>query len=191
MEDGFAMNWERTAAATSTAAPERVWDVLLDGRRWSLWNPGVEWMVLEGLLEPGTRLTMKPKRGPQTAFRIEAVVPARLLALVVTFGPVAALRFRWELAPAGDGRRSWGRVAITGPLAGLILRRAAQRIAEAMPGNLERLGARSRRRRGGSDKRGAAVAGRAGMERMKTKPKAGLLLPPSCRVSSWAFFLAL
>jgi uncharacterized protein YndB with AHSA1/START domain len=143
MEHRFAMTWERTAAATSAAAPERVWEVLLDGLRWSRWNHGVEWMLLEGAPEPGTRLTMKPKGAPQTAFRIEAVVPARLLALVVTFGPVAALRLRWELAPAGDGTAIVGTVGIAGPLAGLILRRAAQRIAEAMPANLQRLGGRA------------------------------------------------
>ena len=137
------MGWERTAAATSTAAPERVWDVLLDGRRWSQWNRGVEWMVLEGALAPGTRLTMKPKGAPQTAFRVEAVVPARVLALVVTFGPLAALRFRWELAPAGTGTAIVQTVGIAGPLAGLLLRRAAQRIAMAMPANLERLGSRA------------------------------------------------
>ncbi len=137
------MSWERTAAATSTAAPERVWDVLLDGRRWALWNRGVDWMVLEGPLEPGTRLTLKPKRGPQTAFRIEAVVPQRLLSLVVRFGPVAALRFRWELAAAGTGTSIAGTIGIAGPLAGPFLRRAADRMAVAMPANLERLALRA------------------------------------------------
>jgi uncharacterized protein YndB with AHSA1/START domain len=143
MEQRFAMDWERTAAATSTAPPERVWEVLLDGRRWSFWYSGVDWMVLEGEPAPGTRLTMKPRAGPQTAFRIEAIVPARLLALVVTFGPVAALRLRWELAPAGSGTAIVHSVGIAGPLAGLLLRRAALRIAAAMPANLERLGTRA------------------------------------------------
>ena len=133
------MSWERTAEATSTAPPDRVWEVLLDGRRWSAWNPGVEWMTLEGPPAPGTLLTMKPKGAPQTAFRIEAAVPERRLALVVTFGPVAALRFRWDLAPAGNGTSIVQTVATSGPLAGLILRRAAERIAGGMAGNLERL----------------------------------------------------
>jgi len=137
------MTWERTAGASSAAPPERVWDVLLDGRRWSLWNPGVQWMTVEGALEPGSLLTMKPKGAPQTAFRIEAAVPQRVLALAVTFGPVAALRLRWELAPRAGGTAIAQTVAISGPLAGLLLRRAAERIANAAPANLERLAARA------------------------------------------------
>jgi uncharacterized protein YndB with AHSA1/START domain len=137
------MSWERTAAARSAAPPERVWDVLLDGRRSSQWNPGVQWMTVEGALAPGALLTMKPKGAPQTAFRIEAVQPGRLLALAVRFGPVATLRMRWELAPDAGGTTIVQAVGIDGPLAGLLLRRAAERIAGAMPTNLERLALRA------------------------------------------------
>ena len=137
------MTWERTSEATSAATPERVWAALLDGRRWSDWNPGVQWVAFEGPLEPGAGLTMKPKGAPQTALRIESVVPERLLALVVTFGPVAALRLRWELGPAAGGTRIAQTVAISGPLAGLLLRKAALRIADGMQANLERLAERA------------------------------------------------
>jgi uncharacterized protein YndB with AHSA1/START domain len=137
------MTWERTAGAGSAAPPERVWDVLLDGRHWSQWNPGVEWMTVEGALEPGRWLTMKPKGVRQTAFRIEAVVPQRLLALAVRFGPVATLQLRWELAPELGGTTIVHTVGISGPLAGPLLRRAAERIADAMPATLERLAVRA------------------------------------------------
>ncbi|GAC1571629.1 MAG: hypothetical protein NVS3B7_01920 [Candidatus Elarobacter sp.] len=144
MEEMFAMTWERTAEATSPASPERVWAVLTDGLRWSAWNPGVEWMTVEGPLAPGSVMTMKPRGAPQTALRIEAVVPDRLLALVVTFGPLATMRLRWELTPA-DGRSRIGQaVAISGPLAGMLLRKAALRIAGGMQANLERLAERAR-----------------------------------------------
>jgi uncharacterized protein YndB with AHSA1/START domain len=143
MEEGFAMTMERTAEASSTAPPERVWDVLMDGLRWSLWNPGVQWMTVEGPLRAGALLTMKPKGAPQTAFRIEAAVPRQLLALVLTFGPVATLRMRWELSHAPGGTRIVQTVGISGPLAGLLLRRAATRIADGMAANLERLGRRA------------------------------------------------
>ncbi|HEV3086816.1 MAG TPA: SRPBCC family protein [Candidatus Elarobacter sp.] len=153
------MTWERTAGASSAAPPARVWEVLLDGRRWSLWNHGVAWMTVEGPLAPGTLLTMKPRRGPQTAFRIEAVVPEKLLALVVTFGPVAALRFRWELTPEAGGTTIVQTVGISGPLGGL-LRRAALSIGEAMPANLGRLAVRAAAPADSAEK-SAVVAGRA------------------------------
>ena len=137
------MTWERTAGASSAAPPERVWDVLLDGRRCSLWNPGVEWMTVKDALEPGGLVTFKPKGGRQTAFRIEAVQPGALLALAVRFGPVATLRLRCELAPEAGGTTIVSTVGISGPLAGLLLRRAAQRIADALPANLERLAVRA------------------------------------------------
>jgi uncharacterized protein YndB with AHSA1/START domain len=137
------MTWERTAGASSAAAPARVWEVLVDGPRWSLWNHGVDWMTVEGALEPGGLLTMKPKGAPQTAFRIEAAEPERLLALAVRFGPVATLRLRWELTPEAGGTTIVQTVRIGGPLAGLLLRRAAQRIGDAMPANLERLAVRA------------------------------------------------
>ena len=137
------MSWERTAGASSAAAPERVWDVLLDGPRWSLWNAGVDWMAVEAALVPGALLTIKPKGAPQTAFRIEAAQPRRLLALAVRFGPVATLRLRWELTAEAGGTTIVQTVAIGGPLAGLLLRRAARRIGDAMPASLERLAVRA------------------------------------------------
>jgi uncharacterized protein YndB with AHSA1/START domain len=143
MEDVFAMGWERTAGAACAAPPERVWDVLLDGRRWAEWNHGVQWMTVEGPLRPGGVLTMKPKGGPQTAFRIEAVVPNRLLALALRFGPLATLRLCWNLAANADGTGLIASVTTSGPFAGLLLARAARRIADALPANLERLAMRA------------------------------------------------
>lgn len=133
--------WERSATATLAAPPAAVWRRLLDGRRWAEWNPGVQWMTVEGPLAPNTVVTLKPKGAPQTAFRIESAVEARRFALVVTFGPLATMRLRWELAPDGAGTALSQTVAIGGPLAGLLLRRAAERIAGGMEASLARLGA--------------------------------------------------
>jgi hypothetical protein len=134
------MNWERRATATSPASPEAVWRRLLDGRRWAEWNPGVQWMTVEGQLARGAVVTLKPKGAPQTAMSVEEVTELALLALVVTFGPVATMRLRWELAPAGGGTALAQTVAIGGLLAGPLLRRAAERIAGGMTASLERLG---------------------------------------------------
>jgi uncharacterized protein YndB with AHSA1/START domain len=158
----FAMRWERTAEATSPTPPDRVWDVLLDGRRWFEWNHGVQWMTVEGELAAGSLLTMKPRRAPQTAFRIEAAVPGQLLAIVIGFGPLAQLRFRYVLSPRGEGTQIAKTISISGPLASVLLRRRAERIAAAMPANLARLAERAAIRAG--TKRDAAVADRADVD---------------------------
>ncbi len=137
------MTWERTASAVSAAQPQAVWDVLLDGRRWSFWNPGVEWMWLEGDPQPGTLATIKLERVRQTAFTIaEAIVPHRF-ALRLTVGPIARLQLTWTIAEHASGSSVEAAVAIGGAAAGFLLKRPAERVARALPGHLERLAMRA------------------------------------------------
>jgi hypothetical protein len=136
-------SWERTATAFSTAPPEVVWDVLLDGRRWSFWNPGVEWMWLEGDPVPGTLATIKLRRVRQTALVIEEALAPQRFALRLTVGPVARLELSWTLTAHDAGTRIDAAVAVAGIAAGLLLERSAQRVATAMPAHLERLSARA------------------------------------------------
>jgi uncharacterized protein YndB with AHSA1/START domain len=133
----------RSVEVSSAAPPPRVWAVLVDGLRWREWNDGIEWMTIEGPLVPGTIVTMKPRRAPQTALRIEAVEPERLLALILTIGPLATMRLRWELRGDSAGTAIAQSVAIEGPLAQPLLARAAQRIAGGMEPTLARLAARA------------------------------------------------
>ena len=92
-----------TAVADSAAGPERVWERLVDGRRWYEWSPATDWMVVDDRLEVGRYVTIKRKRGRQTAFRIEAAEPGRRLALLLTFGRAAQLRISWTLEGEGSG----------------------------------------------------------------------------------------
>ena len=137
------MRWGYTVSALCSAPPAAVWDVLLDGRRWSFWNPGVEWLWLEGKAEPGTLATIKFKRVRQTALVIEEALSPQRFALALTVGPVARMRLTWTLAPQGAGTHIEAAVAVGGVAAGLLLKRPAKRIAQALAGHLERLAARA------------------------------------------------
>jgi uncharacterized protein YndB with AHSA1/START domain len=92
-----------SAQAQAAADPQRVWERLIDGRRWREWSSATEWMALEGALEAGAFVTIKRKRGRQTAFRIETADAPHRFALVLTFGPAAKLRIAWTLEPSGSG----------------------------------------------------------------------------------------
>lgn len=135
------MRWERTATTISSASPEAVWRVLVDGPHWARWNERAAWMWVEQSLVPGNLVTIKPKHGRQTAYVIDEVLEGRRLALRLTFGPVAALRLSWTLEPASDGTRLEGRVAIDGIAASFLVKKMAQRAAAAMLADLVRLAA--------------------------------------------------
>jgi hypothetical protein len=113
-----------TAVAHAAAAPARVWERLLDGRRWHEWSPATDWLVFEEGEGAGF-VTIKRKRGRQTAYRIEAAEAPHRLALLLTFGRAAQLRIAWTLEAEGNGTKisqtieSGGRLRrwLTDPLA--------------------------------------------------------------------------
>jgi hypothetical protein len=137
------MRWEQRAVAMSAAAPQAVWAVLLDGARWSFWNPGVEWMWLEGEPAPGTLVTIKLRGVRQTAFVIRDLLATERFALGLTVGPVARLELTWTLWAQNGGTRVEAAVGIAGIAAGPLLNRPARKVAQALPGHLERLAARA------------------------------------------------
>ncbi len=128
------------------APPERVWALLADIAGWKSWMPGVKWAVLEREFGPAGYVTIKPEKGRQTAYRIDAAVEPRLLALGLTFGPVAALRHSWTLEPDGSGTRLVHAVEIGGPLRRQLVAPLAARLHTAAPALLDALAAAATQR---------------------------------------------
>ncbi len=121
--------------------PPRVWSLLADVNGWRAWMPSVQWAVLEGRLERGAYVTIKPQRRRQTAYRVDAADAPIVLALELTFGPVAALRRSWTLARDGDGTRVTYLVETAGPLRRWLVAGRAERLHAAAPAMLEALAA--------------------------------------------------
>ena len=93
------------AVAHADAGAQLVWERLIDGRHWRDWSPETDWMVVEGPLAPGGVVTIKRKRGRQTAYHIEAAEAPHRLALLLTFGPAARMRIAWTLEAEDAGTR--------------------------------------------------------------------------------------
>lgn len=127
------------AVAHAAAEPQRVWDRLVNGLRWCEWSPATDWMVTEGPLRPGQIVTIKRKRGRQTAYHVETADPPRRLALRLTFGPLASLRIAWTLEPEGDGTAIRQTVETGGPLRRWFTDGLARRGAQAWADDPKRL----------------------------------------------------
>jgi uncharacterized protein YndB with AHSA1/START domain len=128
-----------TALANAAASPDRVWERLVDGRRWREWSPATDWMVVEGELAAGTVVTIKRKRGRQTAWRVEEADAPRRLALLLTFGPAASLRIAWTLEPDGAGTLIRQTIESGGRLKRWLTDPQARRGAAAWSGDPARL----------------------------------------------------
>jgi hypothetical protein len=112
--------WTYDYSAESTARPDRIFDLFRDVTTWPHWNPGVEWMELDGPFAAGTTGTMKvpgqdPLRMPlvwvedDLGFEDETEIPD---AGVV-------VRVRHALKDVGEGlTRITYEVTIDGPAAG-------------------------------------------------------------------------
>jgi uncharacterized protein YndB with AHSA1/START domain len=121
-------------------APERVWAMLADIAGWRAWMPGIRWAVLEKAFAAGGYVTLIPLVGRrQTAYRIDAVVEPRMLALGFTIGPVASLRTTWTLEPDGTGTRLTYTVEVDGPFRRALVAATARKLHDGAPALLEAL----------------------------------------------------
>jgi hypothetical protein len=112
------------ATSVITASPDKVWDVLCDGRHWPEWDSGVD--AVEGSIAPGETITIRSRAAPGRAFPVT----------ITAFEPPHRLRFAggmplglfrgvrtYEVSPDPAGGTAFRvREEYTGPLLGLIWR---------------------------------------------------------------------
>ncbi len=123
-------------------APRVLWQTMLDGPRYTRWHPRLDWIVFEGEGAPGTLVTVKPKRGRQTAFIVRDSVPDRLLVLETGIGPAMRFTLSIALAPVpgnSQATKLTALVNVRGFLAGLGLRYGGRALAEGLDRDLAAL----------------------------------------------------
>jgi uncharacterized protein YndB with AHSA1/START domain len=128
--------WEHEHTAETTAVPAAVWAVLSDLDHWAEWDTSMEWVRLEGPLEPGTSVVMKPIGQEPITSTITAVDPNVRYADETVFGEVT-LRFSHTLHPTADGgTRVVHRLEVDGPDAAAVGGMVCEDFPEAMAGLL-------------------------------------------------------
>lgn len=130
------------------ATPEAVWRVLVDGSRWTEWNPTIE--RVEGTIAPGNGLKVYTKLSPGQAFPVKVSEFSPPHRMVWTGGMPLGL-FRgvrtYTLEPATGGARFAMREEFSGPMAPLI----TGSIPDLQPAFDEFAAALKRRAESGSD----------------------------------------
>ena len=129
--------WTFEHSATVHADREAAWQFWSDVRNWTVVDPAVEWVCLDGPFEAGSCGRTKPLGAPSTQWTLVAVEPARR-AVIELAAPGAVVRFVWMLDDDGGGTILKQRVELEGDQAAQYLD-AIKGLAENIPAGMNKL----------------------------------------------------
>lgn len=128
--------WEHDYTAETTATPAAVWAVLGDLGHWAEWDTSLEWVRLDGPVQVGSAVVMKPIGQDPITVTVTAVDEWVRYADETVFGEVE-LRFSHTLHPTtGGGTRVVHRLEVDGPDAAAVGTMVSEDFPEAMAGLL-------------------------------------------------------
>ncbi len=130
--------WTFQHTETTTATPERLWDLYREPTTWPEWDHQIEDVTVDGPFETGATGTIKPVGGPRTKFRMVEVTE-KVSFTDVTRLPLAKMRFDHRIEPGAITHR----VTITGPLAPLFARVIGRKVVADLPTAMRTLAARA------------------------------------------------
>lgn len=95
---------EQSTTVDIAAAPERVWEVMVDVERWSEWADTVTWVrrLDEGPLRAGSRAKINQPKLPETEYVVTELDPGRSFTWVAT-GPGVLTTARHSIEPLEGG----------------------------------------------------------------------------------------
>jgi uncharacterized protein YndB with AHSA1/START domain len=107
-------------ARSTTASPERVWNLWRDPNNWSRWNSGIASAQVDGPIANGARGKMTTNRGSTHNVTFSNVIEQRGFSMSMDGPPLTSFTFNCGITPEGSGSRIAQYVAISGPLAFLF-----------------------------------------------------------------------
>lgn len=127
---------------TTSAPPERVWQIWSQPQTWHEWNPDVISASLDGPFRVGTTGTLVTKQARHKIL-FTAIDPLRSFTLEAKPMPGMLLRFTCQIEPLANGSRIGQSVEVSGPLSALFGRPMAKQIAASFEPILQALRAKA------------------------------------------------
>ncbi len=124
--------WTFEHAETTSATPAQLWKRYSDPTTWPEWDHEIAAVTMDGPMAAGTRGTLKPVKGPATAFTFLEVIP-EIGFTDVSRLPLAQMTFRHLIEATDTGSRFTHQVTISGPLSPLFARIIGKKIAIGLP----------------------------------------------------------
>ena len=125
-------NYHFSHSITTTASPERIWQIWTDVPNWKAWDSGLKEARLSGAFQEGAKGTLLPDKGPESKFVIEDVNEngSYKLKTKIPFGRLIVSRYLKK----EDGMVTFTHdVKFTGMLRKLLGNKIGKRYREMLP----------------------------------------------------------
>jgi len=129
--------WTKShSIVTKAVTKEQMWKLFADVNNWHTWDKGIEFAKMDGKFEKGNFFTLRPKGGPDVKVTLlETVENNRFLD--VTKFPLAKMYDNHTFEDTAEGLKITNTITVTGALGFLWVKLVAQKIADALPGDMQ------------------------------------------------------
>lgn len=127
-----------SANLSTTASPEKIWQIWTDVPQWHQWDSGLKSARIKGDFSKGTKGKLKPDKGPASTFRIVEFTDGQsyTFATGLPFGRLYVKRY---LSVCGTTTCFTHEVWFTGPLKKWYARKLGVRYQEILPQVLQNI----------------------------------------------------
>ncbi|MDI9341230.1 MAG: hypothetical protein QM534_11730 [Sediminibacterium sp.] len=129
--------WSRSySIVTKEVSKEQMWKLFSDVNNWPVWDKGVAFAKLDGKFKKGNHFIFQPEGGPKLTLKIEEAVENKNFTDLTSF-PLAKMYGEHLLEETKDGLKITTTMKLKGPLAFLWRKLVAQKIADALPNDMQ------------------------------------------------------
>ena len=129
--------WTKShSIVTKDATKEQLWKLFANVNEWHTWDEGIEYAKLEGKFEKGNHFMLRPKGGPNVKVEFLETVENKMFLDVTKF-PLAKMYDEHLFEETSQGLKITNTITVKGILSFLWVKIVAQKIADALPTDMQ------------------------------------------------------
>ena len=121
---------------TKEVTKEQMWKLFANVNDWHTWDQGIEFAKLEGKFEKGNSFLLRPKGGPNVKVTLLETVKDKSFLDVTSF-PLAKMYDEHIFEEMVEGLKITNTITVKGLLGFLWIKIIAQKIADALPADMQ------------------------------------------------------
>jgi hypothetical protein len=129
--------WTKSYSITTKAvSKEQMWKLFADVNNWHRWDTGIEFAKLDGKFEKGSHFVLRPKGGPNVKIELIETIENKGFTDLTKF-PLARMYGKHVFEERPEGLKITTTMSVKGILGFLWIKLVAQKIVEALPGDMQ------------------------------------------------------